>query len=73
MTDGGQVASSAGCTHGEESLSLRATPASGDQGFVALRVASVAPSLRALLGVFTRVEFTPDARGAPHLTSVIRI
>ncbi len=73
MTNGGQTARNAGCMHGVQRQPLGATSASADQSFAAVCV-SAAPLLGVrLLGPLTRAPFAPDARGAPHLTSVIRI
>jgi hypothetical protein len=73
MTGGGQAFTNTGCMHGDKLEPFGATSAQADEAPVALCVSAVAvPGARLLAALHCDV-FAPDARGAPHLTTVIRI
>jgi hypothetical protein len=68
----GQAIHSAGCMHGDEAQPLGATSVQAGQDFAAVCVTAIpVPGVRSLTGP-SRSAFVPDARGAPHLTSVMR-
>ncbi len=73
MAGGGRAVSNAGCMHGGEHEPYGATSARADAAPAALSVSAVAVPGARLLAALHCEGFAPDARGAPHLTTVIRI
>lgn len=73
MAGGGQAVGNTGCMHGEQHEPFGATSAQTDEAPVALSASAVAVPGARLLAALHCEGFAPDARGAPHLTTVIRI
>jgi hypothetical protein len=73
MTGGGQAVTNTGCMHGDRHEPLSTTIVQADEGPVAVSVSAVAFPGARLLAALHCEGFAPDARGAPHLTTVIRI
>ena len=68
----GQTVHSSGCMHPQEHQPLRATADQAAHDFAAVSVPLVRVPGIGLLSGQGRAAFVPDARGAPHLISVMR-
>jgi hypothetical protein len=73
MAGGGRAVSATGCMHGGDREPFGATSAQAAAAPVALGVSAVTVPGAPLLAALHCEGFAPDARGAPHLTTVIRI
>ena len=61
------------CTRGDKDQPLGATSAQSPHDLGAVCVLGTSVPRSHTLGVLPASVFAPDARGAPHLTSVLRI
>jgi hypothetical protein len=70
---GGSVMQHSACERGDASQPLRATSVQSPHDLAAVCVAVVRAPRAGVLSALLTPAFAPDARGAPHLTSVLRI
>jgi hypothetical protein len=71
--DAGTVMQHSACVRGDKSQPLGATSVQSPHDLGAVCVAGASVPSSHTLGALPASAFAPDARGAPHLTSVLRI